>query len=175
MSMSHNYDEQDQRQNRIGGWQIASIQAQIDHLFELSGNKPSAPVSKSYARFRAGDLKPDTVIEFKDGKLTISAAKPASVANLDGSPVERDADGMAVPGTLKPQSAEIFVGVDKDISNDVIVKADGKYLGTAKQLLQFVGEGLVYSTRRRSVRFVPDPEWLDALRLMEEASHDGPD
>ena len=124
-----------------------------------SGDNP--PVINSYARFRAGDLKPDTVIEFKDGKLTIRAAKPASVANLDGSPVERDADGMVPPGTLKPQSAEIFVGFDKDISDEVVVKADGKYLGTAKQLLQFVGEGLLDGERHKAV---PTPEWLVALR-----------
>ena len=124
-----------------------------------SGDNP--PVSKSYARFRAGDLKPDTVIEFKDGKLTIRAAKPASVANLDGSPVERDADGMVPPGTLKPQSAEIFVGFDKDISDEVVVKADGRYLGTAKQVLQFVGLHMVECERERAM---PLPDWLTQLR-----------
>ena len=61
----------------------------------------------------------------------------------------------------KADSAEIFVGFDKDISDEVIVKADGKYLGTAEQVLQFVGLGMVECERERAM---PLLDWLTQLR-----------
>lgn len=59
-------------------------------------------------------------------------------------------------------SPDIFVGFNEAIG-DVIVTIDGKLVGSAKGLLQFVGAAYLECERQRAV---PTPGWLEDLRKL---------